>query len=205
VPSLDHQPLPSELDDFHIYHERIEDQPEGKLALVTGLNLLTRLYNSYEGVSLLKAHATTDPLTLGPVYKEIQERLVSDLDICKNVLTSAPPDLVSRLGPEILADVLLTPEARQQVQLDIQKSAIQLSSFATRLYIVLALKELDQLVDADGVQEKVDSELQNIASELAFFLKGMTSGTVEPHAANTVSQQSFRVLQNTSADHLSLY
>ena len=154
VPPINQETVPTELDDFHIYHERIEDQPEGKLPLVTGLNILTRLYSLCEGVSQLKALATTDPLTLGPIYKDIQNRLISDLETCKQILTSAPPDLSSRLGPEILAEVLLTPEARQQVQLDVQKSAIQISTFATRLYLVVALKELDQLVQAEGYSRK---------------------------------------------------
>jgi hypothetical protein len=184
---LNLQHLPAEADDFFIYHDRLEPQSEGRIPLIAGFNLITRLYSCYHEVSQLKNLELSDAL-LQPIYREIQEQIIAEIDNCKKVLSSAPPAYVSPPGPEIQADVLLSPEDRQQVQLDIQKSTIQIAAFSIRVYLTQALKEIDQLVKSDEVREHVEEELACVALELNFFLSKMVVGTVAPHAASFVSQ-----------------
>jgi hypothetical protein len=197
---LNQQHLPAEADDFFIYHDRLEPQSEGRISLIAGFNLITRLYSCYQEVIQLKNLELSDAL-LRPIYKEIQEKLNSEIQNCKQVLSSAPPALLSPSGPEVQADVLLSPEDRQQVQLDIQKSTIQIAAFAIRVYLTQALKEIDQLVKIDEIREQVDTELASVASELNFFLRKMVVGTVAPHAASFVSKLSDYTLVIRKADN----
>jgi hypothetical protein len=183
---LNLQHLPAEADDFFIYHDRLEPQSEGRIPFIAGFNIITRLYSCYHEVSQLKNLELSDAL-LQPIYGEIEQQIISDIDNCKKILSSAPRTYVSPPGPEIQADVLLSPEDRQQFQLDIQKSAIKIAAFSIRVYLTQALKEINLLVKSDDVQEQVESELACIALEFNVFMTKLVVGTVAPHAGSVVS------------------
>lgn len=159
-------PLPTEVDDFCIFPDRIDPQPNGLLPMIAGFNANVKVYCSYNPLSTMEMAWGIDAV----VDWDRQKRVMHEsLRRCKDAISALPPELIvypkanpfeapEHLGaglhanfaqPHVQRDPALSllspsqrmgedqsPEHRRQMMHEIQKANIYASSLSTRSYIV---------------------------------------------------------------------
>lgn len=174
-------PLPLEVDDRCVVHDRVLPQPQGTISEVSGFNAIVRLYLSYNKLSILDV---ADCIIEGS-KEDIQERLVQHslrllaktMAMLPNNLVPAPAPLAedpaSQLSyPPPMPDALETQQAnlpngqfqeaypirRQRATFDVQKAEIAATELSSRMQVVRSyfLSTVSQGSQDDGHARNVE-------------------------------------------------
>lgn len=149
-------PLPLEIDDAYIYHDRIMSQPLGVVSIITGFNLNIRIFRSYSSLTALQSTFGIDGVDCEKQKQLIGKSLLS----CKTATDGAPKELqiqsltntpnrysspVPQIGQYGRQQELRTEHndqiggvdySRRNVQYEIQKANVYASQLGTRSFLV---------------------------------------------------------------------
>lgn len=109
--------LPAEVDDFYVYFDRIDEQTENGPSLVSGANVITKIYLA----------ASPDGAT---------SNLNDTLLAINNALEAAPASLTDPFAPEIPLDIFMEPKDRRQLQLELLKAAVRIAHLTCRAAVL---------------------------------------------------------------------
>jgi len=157
--SQPYPPLPAEVEDFCIFPQQIESQPDGLVSIITAFKCVARIHTAYQATTVLQTL-----LNSGHEVWDQQKIIYQDsLSGVKNVVVQLPTELRLFAGDvnedsDALFDAQLavfqgkvevyiqtpfpanpygqTPETRRAIQITIQKANIHLTALSCRLYII---------------------------------------------------------------------
>jgi len=161
-------PLPLEIDDAHIYQDRIVPQPPGTISIITGFNLNIRIFRSYSSLTALESAFGTE----GVDWEKQKQLIGQSLYSCKAATDSAPKELqvrsltspqnrysspVPQIGQYGRQQEIWTEHneqnsgmdnSRRTVQYEIQKANIYASQLGTRSFLVEKYWDLFEVQNA---------------------------------------------------------
>jgi hypothetical protein len=192
-------PLPLEIDDEFIYVDHVDPQPHGIISRLTGFNLNIKIYATVTPLATMELAYGIDSV----FDWSRQKRVLEDcLQAVKRSLDHAPPELLLQVSkpfdnqapaqgqyyppmPEFPGHrsanpnetsqwQLNNPEARRQLQLEIQKANIYASQLGTRSYIVEKYWNLQESYEALKANSGGDtSSVMSSPGVMASGLDGM--------------------------------
>jgi hypothetical protein len=181
--------LPSEIDDFYVYENRIEPQPVSDMPpLVAAPNLMTSFHIAICTPTIMAAGTETSSETsFGPNLSACTSAARNALDSLQGIISSAPPTLTSPLGPlDLSDDIFVAADKRRAVQLELQKAAISISAFSCRNYL---LSWLDTQIQRNNAQS-IDQDARDNALLMSLITDSSSTDKEEAtRAANLLLQE----------------
>ncbi|KUJ15108.1 uncharacterized protein LY89DRAFT_671495 [Mollisia scopiformis] len=195
-------PLPMEVDDDFIFDNRVDPQPDGIVSKLTGFNLNVKVYLSTSKLSTMELAYGIDEVFDWARQKRVLEECLRQ---CKHSLDHAPHELLLQPGsaPGEFASTaaqyfppateypglrvrmngdqasewqFTNPDARRQIQYEIQKANIYASLLGTRSYIVEKYCNLQEIHERKTANSGGEAQLSS-PGVIAHGLDGLLPNT----------------------------
>jgi hypothetical protein len=189
-------PLPMEVDDEYIYVDHVDPQPAGVISRLTGFNLNIKVYATVTPLATMELAYGIDSVFDWNRQRRVLEECLQSV---KRSLDHAPPELMLQTskpldsqapaqgqyyppmpdfpghrvnnGNESAQWQLANPEARRQLQLEIQKANIYASQLGTRSYIVEKYWNLQESYEA--MKANTAGETSSVMSSPGVMASGL--------------------------------
>jgi hypothetical protein len=143
-------PLPLSTDDYYIYVDRIQLQPQGQLSTLDGFNLTNEIYRTTQ--PLLRFGLLDDDVRgWESTQAQISSTITSISKELEAILANGHPELTSLPNPRVfeLEDPAPSQQARMHVRWELQKILLRIAVVTTQVHMaeLLATQVTDETRD----------------------------------------------------------